>query len=482
MRVSHRAVDGVRACDQFTELPRAFWENTDEAWRLAQRRDGGWPHHPGDTAADPDATAGGVLTLLTVRHFLDRDKPAADCRGNVEDAELEAGLRWIDKHVADYLDDPHLLWLLSEVGQASGRKRFGGVDWYQAGMEWVAKRRNPDGSIARAGEAKPPADRADAVEQTAYALLFLASGRRPLLMNKLEHDTLVAGRAAPADWDQRPGDIAGFAPWVGRWLCTYPMAWQIVSLKAHPEDLYDAPVLYVSGSGPVAFNNNEEALLRQYVEDGGLVLGCADCGSPAFAASFQALGQKLFPKYAFRRIPPDHILFTEEMFKATKWKNKPAVLGLSNGVRELMILIPEADPGRAWQKGEDRTRDGLFAPRRTIRTADERPALRGRQGRQLDLPRRTPRRPVAVRVLRPRGRRAGRRRTPQHHRRPNHGRRQPRPRARRVAPARADHARRRPRRPGRHPGPPRARLAQGVHRRPPHRHGQADFGRRPARS
>jgi hypothetical protein len=32
-----------------------------------------------------------------------------------------------------------------------------------------------------------------------------------------------------------------------------------------------------------------------------------------------------------------------------KWKSKPSVLGLSNGVRELALVLPQADPGKAWQ-------------------------------------------------------------------------------------------------------------------------------------
>src|SRR5205807_22434 len=78
-------------------------------------------------------------------------------------------------------------------------------------------------------------------------------------------------------------------------------------------------------------------------------LGNADCGSTAFADSFRALGTRLFPQYAFRELPADHVIYTFEMYARTYWKTKPSICGLGNGYREMMILIPAADFGRTWQ-------------------------------------------------------------------------------------------------------------------------------------
>jgi hypothetical protein len=79
------------------------------------------------------------------------------------------------------------------------------------------------------------------------------------------------------------------------------------------------------------------------------VLGHADCGGRAFANAFQRLGVELFPRYEFRELPADHPVYANGVFAREKWKTKPSVLGLSNGVRELMLLLPQGDPGRAWQ-------------------------------------------------------------------------------------------------------------------------------------
>jgi hypothetical protein len=91
-----------------------------------------------------------------------------------------------------------------------------------------------------------------------------------------------------------------------------------------------------------------EAKLKHFCEEGGLIVGNADRASEAFTKSFSRLGSRIFP-YEFRPLPDDHVIFSDEMFPSQKWTHKPSVLGLSNGVRELMLLFPTTDPARAWQ-------------------------------------------------------------------------------------------------------------------------------------
>jgi len=71
-----------------------------------------------------------------------------------------------------------------------------------------------------------------------------------------------------------------------------------------------------------------------------MILGHADCSEQAFVTSFQKLGAKLFPMYEFRELPQDHAIYQRQMFSATKWSPRPHITGLSNGVRELMVLLP----------------------------------------------------------------------------------------------------------------------------------------------
>jgi uncharacterized protein DUF4159 len=67
----------------------------------------------------------------------------------------------------------------------------------------------------------------------------------------------------------------------------------------------------------------------------------------------------MFKQYEFRQLPASHLIFTEQ-YHASKWKVHPKLMGLSNGVREMMILIPEGDAGRFWQTDATKMRPEFF--------------------------------------------------------------------------------------------------------------------------
>ncbi len=91
-----------------------------------------------------------------------------------------------------------------------------------------------------------------------------------------------------------------------------------------------------------------------------MIVGNANCAKEEFVKSFGSLAHRLFPRYEFRNHPANHVLFTKQQFQADRWKSPPVVLGLSNGVRELVLLLPTDDPAKAWQTRSDRTREELF--------------------------------------------------------------------------------------------------------------------------
>jgi hypothetical protein len=45
---------------------------------------------------------------------------------------------------------------------------------------------------------------------------------------------------------------------------------------------------------------------------------------------------------------------------ASKWKKKSTLLGLSNGARMLMLLLPDSDPAKAWQMADAAGKEDLF--------------------------------------------------------------------------------------------------------------------------
>ena len=344
---SQYAVLGMWAAAQAgVEVPLDYWRTVSASWTSHQDASGGWNYQKGtrDYPVTPGMTAAGVATLYLAQEFLLAES-AKVCDGNPASPAIDRGLKWLEEHLAQIGDEEGgyerefpfpTLYAVERVGMAGGRKRFGANDWYQKGADYLLARQRKDGSWHNRGAYVPP------LADTSFGILFLARGRAPLLMNKLEY-------AAPKpEWGQRPRDVANLAQWVSS-VAERDLNWQVVGEAAPLRDWHDAPILFVSGTKPLQLGDETKRKLREYVEAGGLVLGHADCAGRPFANTFRRLGSELFPKYAFRELPADHPIYRTGPFLREKWKTKPSVLGLSNGVRELMLLLPQGDPGRVWQ-------------------------------------------------------------------------------------------------------------------------------------
>jgi hypothetical protein len=364
--VSQYGVLGLWGCYQVNiEIPTAAWIEIESAWRSHQYPNGGWayrfppkPRFDAEKPLEPPSlewaretlpmTAAGVTSLFITQEQL-HAMEGLEGRGNITDPHLERGLRWISENFPKYKESGayYTLYGMERIGVAAGYKYFGKINWYEDGAEFLVKQQHPDGSWGD-GDANSH-DNANKVPNTSFALMFLARGRAPVMMNKLAY-TLAGStpaQARMASWNQRPREVANITRWVGKQI-ERDLNWQIVGLQAPVEELLDAPILWISGKETLSFTSEEEAKLKQFVEMGGMILGHADNANRLFAQSFTKLSQKLFP-YEFRELPSEHPIYTRQAFPRTTWKKPPGILGLSNGVRELMLLFPAADPARAWQ-------------------------------------------------------------------------------------------------------------------------------------
>jgi hypothetical protein len=173
-------------------------------------------------------------------------------------------------------------------------------------------------------------------------MAFLSRGRAPSAIGKIEYGQSGA-------WDQRPRDAANLTRWLGYQTEKY-LNWQVIGLTDPIDGLHDSAMLYLAGGGPVDLSDDEAARLKQYIEEGGILVGNADCGSTEFAASFEALGRKMFPAYTFGALGAGSLIESGEIFKPRQGRESTGLRALSNGVRELMILIPAADPAKYWQR------------------------------------------------------------------------------------------------------------------------------------
>lgn len=349
---SQYGVLGVWAAEQLgIEVSTRYWEVVEKAWIEHQAPDGGWTYmKPGETDHDttPGMTAVGVATLFITQDYT-RVMEGLACKGNLSNPSIDRGIKWMGDNMNKVATDQRYsrdfpfitLYSVERIGVAAGLKYLGGVDWFQKGADWLVKKQSKTGSFSGGGGFG-----SGAVVDTSYAMLFLARGRAPIAFNKLDYAKNATGPAAPP-WNQRPRDVANLTRWLGGSI-EQNLNWQVVPTSAPLDDLIDAPILYISGSKPIVLDDAEKARLREYVEAGGMIVGNADCGNVAFTTGFRKLANDLFPTYELRELPPEHPMYNG-VFRRNNWKVKPQILGLSNGARELMLLIPNGDPARQWQ-------------------------------------------------------------------------------------------------------------------------------------
>ena len=350
---SQYGVLGMWAVEQAgAEVPRKYWEVQDEVWKKAQKQDGGWSYRNEEESKATMAAAGIATLFITQDYLLDLKK---DCQGNFFNQKIEMGLAYMDHHVNELLGGNFYgMYGVERIGVASGRKYFGDVDWYQVGSDFLVKNQGADG--AWGGE--DDNHNARKIPNTCFSLYFLTRGRAPVLMNKLDY-TNYAKEGKETGWNQRPRDLANFCKWMTRNLDGRFTNWQVVNLKAKPEELHDAPILYMAGSEAFTLSKEEQEKLRLFVEQGGLILGNSDCGNTKFTRSFTQLGAQLFNN-EFRELEISHPILAGQQFNATKWKLRPRVLALGNGVREQMVLVPTDDLSKAWQARSERTKEPLY--------------------------------------------------------------------------------------------------------------------------
>jgi hypothetical protein len=315
------------------EIPRDYWQRVDAGWRRNQNKNGSWSYiyRNDETDQRMSMATAGVATLFITQDFL---YTGAETRGNISNPNIDAGLTWVASNWQDTFTGGRVYYTLygiERIGVASGYKYFGTIDWYREGAEFLVRRQAGNGSWGN-------------LPDTCFAILFLSRGRAPVMMNKLQYD--VGGKEG--NWNQRPRDAANISRWVSKQV-ERDLNWQIVNLKVDPDELHDSPILYLAGNQALNFSAEEKGKLKQFLEQGGMILANADAGSRPFVDSLRRLGQELFPQYEFRSLPENHVIYTNQQFPASRWRRRPDVLGMSNGVRELILILPSGDPARSWQ-------------------------------------------------------------------------------------------------------------------------------------
>jgi hypothetical protein len=255
----------------------------------------------------------------------------------------------------------YCLYGLERAGRLSGRRFFGGHDWYEVGCRYLVQVQRGDGRWDGAGQDHWP------VVSTSFALLFLSKGRTPVLISKLAY-----GPPDYEGWDNKRSDVRHVTEFASRELFKrQPLAWQIFDVRSREADTQEArrrlaaellssPVVYFNGHDR-APSGKEEEILKEYLENGGFVLAEACCGRTEFRRDFEKLMGRIFPDCELKRLPDDHPIWTASgKFLVTP--NKPFPLyGVQHGCKTVAVLSTRP-LAYYWEANDfDKSEDGKTA-------------------------------------------------------------------------------------------------------------------------
>ncbi len=313
------------------------WLRARRYWQSCQSADGGWGYQAGGGGASGSMTCAGISSLLItgLKHRRGQEQLVGDridrCGEEGIDPSLQRGMDWLATHF-DVRTNPggggwhyYYLYGLERVGRLSGRRFFGPNDWYRDGAAVLVRNQDRFQGYWQGNNGE--------VVTTSFGLLFLAKGRAPVLVNKLRH-------GPGPDWNNDHDDITNLVGVVSRdWK--HLLTWQVVDPNtATVEDMLQAPVCYFNGHEAPVFSSEGEARLREYVEQGGMIVAEACCGRRSFDVGFQALMKRVFPEPELKLHPldEDHAVWRSKYrLDATAHP----LWGIEHGCRTVVIYSPD---------------------------------------------------------------------------------------------------------------------------------------------
>ncbi|MFA9479901.1 DUF4159 domain-containing protein [Phycisphaerales bacterium AB-hyl4] len=288
-------------------------------------------------------TAAGVFALSLTEHQLSNTRHAPTSNGAMS-TELRKGIAWLDANFR--LDDPnaedwyYYMWTIQRVGQITGHRRFGGVDWFRDVTAEMLNRQGRDGLW------RDPSGQLGPLMPSSFALLYLSTINTPVAVGKLKFD---------GPWNNRPHDIWNFSEYATDWY-EHDTTWQIVEPTAPISHMVESPILYLSSNARFSFSDAEVQNLREYIDAGGMLLiNQEGGGGQAFNQSLRELRERLLPGREFEPLDAGHPLMTINKHLT----GRTSVQAIANDIRPLVLYF-NRDLGDGLQKNE-RDRSDSFA-------------------------------------------------------------------------------------------------------------------------
>ncbi len=186
----------------------------------------------------------------------------------------------------------------------TGQRYLGDHDWYREGAQVLMEVQEPaTGQYNSAYKGL-----GNEYTETAFGLLFLAKGKRQIVINRLKF-----GKGE--DWNHHAMAMQHLTSHTEQ-AWKRDLAWQTIDLqKATLADLLEAPVLFISGSNAPAITPESRELLREYVEQGGFIFAEAcdgdGCDGKAFDDYMRRFAADVLGK-PLEKLSPDHPIWHAE--------------------------------------------------------------------------------------------------------------------------------------------------------------------------
>jgi hypothetical protein len=342
---------GIKVKPEVWALARRYWEE-------CQHGDGGWAYTPdANSPASASMTCAGISSLIITglkrfqgQEFLEGNQ-IKNCGKGGLNLNLQRGIDWMAGHFRVGENFGHgqqwryyYLYGMERAGRLTGQRFFGEHDWYREGAEKLVHDQDPLRGFWRGAIFEQ-----DPAVATSFAILFLAKGRSPVLINKLRH-------GPRNDWNNDTDDVRNLVNVVSRdWKTLLGggqlLTWQVVDPNvATVEDMLQAPIVYFNGHERPEFSADGKKSLRDYVEQGGFIFAEACCGRTEFREGFEDLMKEIFPEeeYKLHPLAEDHAV----------WRARHALSpdvhplwGIEHGCRTVVIFSPE-DLSCFWNQAE----------------------------------------------------------------------------------------------------------------------------------
>ena len=339
---------GVRVSDR-------TWQLAQEYWQRVQKDDGSFAYSVnGPSYSYGSMTCAGIASMVIASGRVRtgdaqvRGEQILCCQENESDTDrIERALQWLARNFS-VSNNPgrqggswkyYYLYCLERVGRLTARRFIGDHDWYREG---TANLLASKGSLNNYWKGVG-GDEGDPRIATSMALLFLAKGRRPVLLAKLRH-------GSEEQWNAHRSDVNNLTRYVeSHW--GFDLSWQVVDIRAASiDDLGQSPVLYYCGGdnllpGSEAGVEDLARKLRGYIDRGGFLFAEAYSAGHEFDRGFRQLITRVFPEpeYRLRLLPPEHPIWRTEEPVAPKYMRP--IYGIDFGCRTSVIYCPPAEPG-----------------------------------------------------------------------------------------------------------------------------------------